>query len=173
MRRRENGVTFAPHVSRMPGMENTGVSAADLVISRDDLKRIIDHCNAGYPHEACGILAGRAGTVERVFCMTNARPGPASYEMDPEEQFRVMKEIREAGLLLVGTFHSHPGGRAYPSGIDVERAYWPGTLFPNYPEAVYVIVSLLDRGKPVVKGFAIDGGSVSEVALAFSGPLPA
>ncbi len=136
-----------------------------LSITRSDLRTIIDHCNAGYPDEACGILAGRLGRVERVYCMANARPGPASYEMDPEEQFRVMKDVQLAGLEMLGTFHSHPGGQAYPSGIDVERAYWPGTLFPNYPDAVYVIVSLIDRQNTVVKGFSIDSGTVSEVGL--------
>ncbi len=137
-----------------------------LTISRSDLQSIIDHCCAGYPNEACGILAGKGGRVERVFCMKNARPGPASYEMDPEEQFRVMKDIRQAGLDMVGTFHSHPGGQAFPSGIDVERAYWPGTLFPNYPDVIYVIVSLLDLTNPVVKGYGIDRGTVREVDIA-------
>ena len=146
-------------------MVRSGVSSIALAIRKNDLKKIIDHCNAGYPDEACGILAGKDGRVERVYCMRNARPGPASYEMDPEEQFRAMKDIRQAGLELLGTFHSHPGGHACPSGIDVERAYWPGTLFPNYPGAVYVIVSLIDRRDPVVKGYLIDSGTVSEVGL--------
>jgi len=137
-----------------------------LTIARDDLQTIIDHCNAGYPDEACGILAGKAGRVEKVYSMMNARPGPVSYEMDPEEQFRVMKDIRQTGLEMVGMFHSHPDGRAYPSGVDVEKAYWPGTQLPNYPEAVYVIVSLMDRAVPVVKGYTISGGAIREVPLA-------
>ncbi|MBS1192890.1 MAG: hypothetical protein H6Q97_869 [Nitrospirae bacterium] len=137
-----------------------------LTIARDDLQTIIDHCNAGYPDEACGILAGKAGRVEKVYSMTNARPGPVSYEMDPEEQFRVMKDIRQTGLEMVGMFHSHPDGRAYPSGVDVEKAYWPGTQLPNYPEAVYVIVSLMDRPNPDVRGYTISGGAIREVPLA-------
>jgi proteasome lid subunit RPN8/RPN11 len=136
-----------------------------LTITRTDLARIIDHCNAGYPNEMCGILGGRDGRVEKVYCMTNVRPGPVSYEMDPEEQFRVMKDIREAGLAMVGMFHSHPGGHAYPSSVDVERAYWPGTRLPNYPSAVYVIVSLLDRANPVARGYVIEEGRVSEMPL--------
>ena len=136
-----------------------------LTISRTDLRTLIAHCIAGLPDEACGILAGRDGRAERIYCMRNARPGPASYEMDPEEQFRVMKDIREADQVLVAVFHSHTASPAYPSGIDVERAYWPGTLFPNYPEAVYIIVSLADRNAPVVKGYAISDGAVREVTL--------
>lgn len=136
-----------------------------LTITKTDLARIIDHCLAGYPNEVCGILGGTEGRVEKVYCMTNARPGPVSYEMDPEEQFRVMKDIREAGLSMVGMFHSHPGGYAYPSSVDVEKAYWPGTLLPNYPSAVYVIVSLLDRAKPVARGYLIEESKVSEIPL--------
>jgi [CysO sulfur-carrier protein]-S-L-cysteine hydrolase len=136
-----------------------------LTISRTDLQSIIDHCIAGYPDEACGILAGTSGRVDKVYCMANARPGPVSYEMDPEEQFRVMKDIRQAGLEMVGMFHSHPGGRAFPSSIDVEKAYWPGTRLPNYPEAVYVIISLIDQATPDVRGFRIAEGTVHEVAL--------
>jgi proteasome lid subunit RPN8/RPN11 len=136
-----------------------------LTITRADLQTIVGHCVAAYSDEACGILGGRNGRVEKVYCMTNARPGPVSYEMDPEEQFAVMKDIRQAGLEMVGMFHSHPGGPAYPSGIDVEKAYWPGTQLPNYPDAVYVIVSLMDLARPVVKGYAIDAGAVREVPL--------
>src|SRR5574341_44366 len=136
-----------------------------LTIRREDLQTIIDHCVAGFPNEACGILAGKEGRVEKVHAMKNARPSPVAYEMDPEEQFRVLKDIRQAGLDLVGIFHSHPGSPAYPSGVDVEKAYWPGTLFPNYPEAVYVIVSLMDREQPVVKGYSIIEGKVREIPL--------
>jgi proteasome lid subunit RPN8/RPN11 len=136
-----------------------------LTIRKDDLQVIIDHCLSGYPDEACGILGGRDGRVENVYCMTNARPGPVSYEMDPEEQFTVMKDIRQAGLEMVGVFHSHPGGPAYPSVIDVEKAYWPGMQLPNYPDAVYVIVSLMDRTDPSAKGYAINCGAVQEVTL--------
>ena len=146
-------------------MSRNAVSSRVLSIASRDLKKMIDHCIAGLPNEACGILAGKAGRVEKVYCLRNARPGPASYEMDPEEQFRVLKDIRREGLALAGIFHSHPSSPAYPSGIDVERAYWPGTLFPNYPEAVYVILSLRDRGTPVVKGFHISDGAVKEAGI--------
>ena len=136
-----------------------------LMITKTDFARILDHCLAGYPHEACGLLGGRDGKVAKVYPMKNARPGPTTYEMDPEEQFRVMKDIREEGLAMVGMFHSHPGGHAYPSSVDVEKAYWPGTRLPNYPSAVYVIVSLLDRANPVARGYLIEEGTVSEITI--------
>lgn len=136
-----------------------------LTFRKADLQSIIDHCMKGLPNESCGMMAGKDGRVEKVYCMTNAKPGPDYYEMDPEEQFRVMKDMRQAGHVMVGMFHSHPTGRAYPSSVDVEKAYWPGTELPNYPDAVYVIVSLTDRANPVVQGYSIDEGTVREVPL--------
>lgn len=136
-----------------------------LQITKSDLEAIVGHCMAGLPNEACGMLGGRNGSVEKVYPMRNAKPGPDYYEMDPEEQFRVMKDIRECGLEMIALFHSHPTGQAYPSAVDVEQAYWPGTKLPNYPDAVYIIVSLVDRVKPVVRGFSIEEGSVNEMSL--------
>jgi proteasome lid subunit RPN8/RPN11 len=139
-----------------------------LSIRTSDLHAVITHCIAGLPHEACGILAGIEGRVEHIYLMRNAKPGPSYYEMDPEEQFRVMKDIRQKGLVIVGMFHSHPSGQAFPSSVDVEKAYWPGTKLSNYPEAIYVIVSLLDKAKPIVRGFTIDEGAIKEVPVSVS-----
>jgi proteasome lid subunit RPN8/RPN11 len=136
-----------------------------LIFTKSDLQVIFDHCLAAAPNEACGMLGGRDGRVEKAYCMRNAKPGPDYYEMDPEEQFRVMKDIRDSGLKMIGLFHSHPLSQAYPSSVDVNQAYWPGTQMPNYPDAVYVIVTLMDRTKPVARGFSIEEGKVSEVTL--------
>ena len=111
------------------------------------------------------MLGGKDGRVQKVSCMRNSKPGPDYYEMDPEEQFRVMKDIRDSGLKMIGVFHSHPISQAYPSSMDVNQAYWPGTQLPNYPDAVYVIVTLMDSAKPVARGFSIEGGKVNEVTL--------
>jgi [CysO sulfur-carrier protein]-S-L-cysteine hydrolase len=137
-----------------------------LNIKKSDLQIMIDHCVAGLPNESCGMLGGKDGRVDKVYPVKNAKPGPDYYEMDPEEQFRVMKDVRDSGLQLTGLFHSHPTGHAYPSSVDVEQAYWPGTQLPNYPDAIYIIISLMDRSKPVARGFSIEEGKVHEVPLA-------
>ncbi len=89
--------------------------------------------------------------------MANAEPSPAFYVMEPHEQFRVMKEMRQAGLELVGIYHSHTGSQAYPSAMDVSLAY--------YPEAVYLIVTLLDRKLPASRGFSIVEEVITEVHI--------
>lgn len=128
-----------------------------IIIPADLLDQVLSHCREGYPHEACGILAGRDGRVERVYGLTNADPSPVSYHIDPAEHFRVLKEIRREGLSMVGIFHSHPQSPAYPSARDVELA--------SYPDAAYVIVSLSDIRSPEVRAFEIVGGRIAEMHL--------
>jgi len=128
-----------------------------FTIQKADVRIIFDHCDREYPNEACGILAGRGTTVEKVYALTNENPSPTFYQIDGQEQFRVLREMREAGRDLVGIYHSHPAGRAYPSSTDVELAF--------YPEAVYVIVSLIERRDPCMKGYSIVDGNVTEVPL--------
>ncbi len=118
---------------------------------------IYKHCDREYPNEACGILAGHNGAVEKIYSMKNAEASPSFYVMEPQEQFRVMKEMRQAGLDLIGIYHSHTGSQAYPSSTDVSLAY--------YPEAVYLIVTLLDRQKPASRGFSIIENRITEVPV--------
>ncbi len=128
-----------------------------LTITRADYDRVLKHCQDEYPNEACGILAGHNGIVEKVFPMANAEPSPSFYVMDPQEQFRVMKEMRREGMALVSIYHSHTGSQAYPSATDVSLAY--------YPEAVYLIITLMDRNNPTSRGFTIVEGTITEVPV--------
>jgi proteasome lid subunit RPN8/RPN11 len=127
-----------------------------LRLPRDFADRIVDQARSEHPNEACGLLAGNDGAATRIFEMTNAERSPVIYRIDPKEQLRVFNEIDEHGLQLVGIYHSHTRSPAYPSDTDVRQAY--------YPEAVYLIVSLADTD-PVLRGYRISDGKVSEVEL--------
>mgnify|MGYP001597388122 CR=1 FL=1 len=125
-----------------------------LTLKRGDRDKIIKHCVKEFPNEACGILAGRNGKVEKVYEMTNADKSAATFFMDAKEQFKVTKEIRNSGLEMAGIYHSHVASGAYPSDHDVEMAF--------YPEASYVIISLIDKNKPDIKSFKINEGRFME-----------
>ncbi|MBA4373669.1 MAG: hypothetical protein C0402_12520 [Thermodesulfovibrio sp.] len=114
--------------------------------------RMLAHCRKSYPDEACGLLAGKGDRAFDIFEMTNTEPSPVSYFMDPKEQFHALKVMREKGLQLVAIFHSHPQSPAYPSPKDVSLAF--------YEEAVYIIVSFVDREKPEMKAFNIVEGNI-------------
>lgn len=130
---------------------------AELVISRELADQMVAHCTSCYPDEACGILAGTGNRATKVYTMLNAEPSPVSYYMDPGEQFRVMKELRQEGLTMVAIFHSHPQSPAYPSVKDVSLAF--------YQDVVYLIIGLTNHDAPEIKAYTIADGAVREASL--------
>ncbi len=127
-----------------------------VVIEKSDLRAMIEHCLNEVPKEACGILAGRRGRVERVIPVANIAEDPERhYWMDEASQFEAFRAMRRDGRELVGIFHSHPATEAYPSATDMELAL--------YPDAAYVIVSLKDGA--VARAFRIVEGKVAEIEL--------
>jgi len=128
-----------------------------LNIRRSDLQKIFAHCESEYPNEACGILSGSDNKVDTVYSLLNENPSPTFYRIDSKDHFRVIREMREKGKELIGIYHSHTGSQAYPSPTDVQLAY--------YPAAVYVIVSLMNRKNPDVRGYIICENAITEVPL--------
>jgi proteasome lid subunit RPN8/RPN11 len=76
--------------------------------------------------------------------------------MAPEDQFKVISEIRKKGWILLGNFHSHPATPSRPSAEDIRLAFDPSLS--------YVIISLQDT-QPVLKSFRIRQGIAEEEAL--------
>jgi proteasome lid subunit RPN8/RPN11 len=93
------------------------------------------HGEETYPHECCGALLGRAGTV------THAEALPNTTEEGPRRRFLVRaadyrlaeRRATELGAELLGFYHSHPDHPARPSQFDLEHAW---------PTFAYVIVSV-------------------------------
>jgi proteasome lid subunit RPN8/RPN11 len=129
-----------------------------MQIERKHLSDIISYARDEAPREACGILAGRNGRVLRIYRTRNADRSPTSYRLDPDQQFRVFKDIEDRGLELLGIYHSHPSSPAVPSDRDVEQAY--------YPEVSYVLISLADPAEAQIRAFRITAEGVTEEDLA-------
>lgn len=108
--------------------------------------------------ECCGLLAGRAGTIVRIFPAANAAENPVtSYEISPKEIFERMREMRVEGIEMLGIYHSHPNGKNEPSPRDIEQAY--------YSEAVYFIISPLNDAEKLVRAFSIRDGRAMELEI--------
>jgi len=120
-------------------------------------KEIVEHGLREFPNEACGLIAGTDGSAVKVFAMRNMDASPMSYRLDSKEQLEVFDRMDAEGLDLFGIYHTHTHTEAYPSETDRRLAF--------YPEARYVIVSLSDRDKPVVRAFRITDGEVTEEEL--------
>ncbi|MBA2529222.1 MAG: M67 family metallopeptidase [Euzebyales bacterium] len=132
-----------------------------LELDRATYDTIVSHARGDVPYEVCGLLAGSGGRVVRHYQIPNEARSMTFYTMEPRALLRAMNEIDDRGWDLLAIYHSHTHTEAFPSATDVELAF--------YPEAVYLVVSLQDLDAPVVRGFDIVDGRVSERTLLVDG----
>ena len=127
-----------------------------LTIPKDLHDKIVAHARADHPDEACGVLAGPAGSdrPERFIPMTNAARSPTFYEFDSTEQFRVWRDMDERDEEPVVIYHSHTATEAYPSRTDISYA--------NEPGAHYVLVSTREPASAEFRSYRIRTGEVTE-----------
>lgn len=129
-----------------------------LDLDRATYDALVAHARSDFPFEVCGLLARdpRDGDrpVVRHWEIPNAARSMTYYSMDPKAMLLAFNELDDADWELLAIYHSHTHTEAFPSPTDVELAF--------YPEAVYLIVSLQDPEQPVVRGFDIVEGRITE-----------
>ena len=131
-----------------------------LNIRQSLVDAMVAHARADHPDEACGVIAGPAGSdrPERFIPMVNAARSPTFYEFDSADLLRLYREMDARDEEPVVVYHSHTATQAYPSRTDIAYA--------SEPEAHYVLGSTRDgvaQEDPVeVRSFRIVDGEVSE-----------
>ena len=128
-----------------------------LKISEIDWKAIRAHGEETYPHECCGILLGTMDSdndereVKIVVRAGNTRLDALHnrYNIDPKELIAAQKQARQAGLDIVGFYHSHPDHPPLWSQTDLAEAHWIGCS--------YVITSVVKGKADVTNSFALAG----------------
>ena len=134
-----------------------------LIIDQTTYDAIVAHARRDHPDEACGVVAGPAGSdrAERFIPMLNAAMSPTFYEFDSGDLFRLYKEMDERDEEPVVIYHSHTATEAYPSRTDTNLASEPG--------AHYVLVSTRDGadspsydGPVEFRSYRIVDGAVTE-----------
>jgi len=108
-------------------------------VSPEVRRQIGRHGADAYPRECCGALLGTNGgpkTVLRLLRIDNARaPEDAHHRflVGDNDYRRAERTADDAGLELLGFYHSHPDHPARPSRYDLEQAL---------PRFSYVIVTV-------------------------------
>ena len=140
-----------------------------LTISTALRDKIVAHARADHPDEACGVIAGPAGSDRpvRFIPMLNAERSPTFYRFDSMEQLQVWREMDDRDEEPVVIYHSHTATQAYPSRTDISYASEPG--------AHYVLVSTRDPDQTEFRSFRIVDGVVTEeeVRVSADGAEPA
>ena len=133
-----------------------------LTISRELRDKIISHARADHPDEACGVIAGPAGSdkPERFIAMQNAERSPTFYRFDSGEQLKVWRELDDRDEEPVVIYHSHTATEAYPSRTDISYA--------SEPQAHYVLVSTRDPETAEFRSYRIIDGEVTEEPVTVS-----
>jgi [CysO sulfur-carrier protein]-S-L-cysteine hydrolase len=132
-----------------------------LTIEREIRDAIVAHARRDHPDEACGVVAGPAGSDRptRFVPMRNAAQSPTFYEFDSVDLLRLYQEMDDRDEEPVVIYHSHTATEAYPSRTDIGLAQEPG--------AHYVLVSTADgadegEGPLGLRSFRIVDGEVTE-----------
>jgi [CysO sulfur-carrier protein]-S-L-cysteine hydrolase len=121
---------------------------------------IVAHARRDHPDEACGVVAGPAGSDQptRFVPMLNAARSATFYEFDSTDLLKLYREMDERDEEPVVIYHSHTATDAYPSRTDIDLAQEPG--------AHYVLVSTRDvahlEGTVDLRSFRIVDGTVTE-----------
>jgi proteasome lid subunit RPN8/RPN11 len=117
---------------------------------------IVAHARRDDPNEACGVVAGPAGSdrPERFIEMLNSAASPTFYQFDSQEQLSVWNAMDDADEEPVIIYHSHTATEAYPSRTDISYA--------NEPNAHYVLVSTREPDAAEFRSYRIVDGVVTE-----------
>jgi len=135
---------------------------ATLVLPEMLRAQLAAEARAAFPRECCGLIAGeKHGDVAIASALYRARNLATEqnrFEIDPAEQFHLLRALRGTGHDIIGCYHSHPNGRAEPSPRDLEGAGEEGF--------VWLIAALGADAAVGIVAFAYGSGAFAAVNLA-------
>jgi proteasome lid subunit RPN8/RPN11 len=115
-----------------------------LRIDYTDYEALRAHGEETYPHECCGVLLGKStdegNLVHQIVRAGNTRTDSAHnrYNIAPQELVKIQRQARNAGLDIIGFYHSHPDHPAQWSPTDFAEAHWLGCSY---------IITSVEKGK--------------------------
>lgn len=97
---------------------------------RNDLRDELCALAAASRDEVCGLLFGAGSRVDGLLACRNVAADPAvRFEIDPAALIAAHRAARRGGPVIIGHYHSHPSGIAYPSPRDAADAAPDGSLW--------------------------------------------
>ena len=137
-------------------------------IRRACMDAIVAQAEREFPFECCGFIIGD-DSVEEVRPITNIqnrkhaedpaafpRDARTAFLMEPKEHLAVMNDVDRRKLELRVVYHSHPDHDAYFSATDRAQACSFDPDEPDYPDTVYIVISIRDGKFARAAAFAWD-----------------
>ena len=114
-----------------------------MKITDAQLKQIYAHAKETYPSECCGFLLGSfddSGLVREVKRAANQNSERNDrFIISAEEFAHTQFAADDAGLEIIGIYHSHPDWPPIPSQTDMESAW----------EEVFYLITSVHEGRPL------------------------
>jgi proteasome lid subunit RPN8/RPN11 len=127
-------------------------------LPRAIVNQLLHHAQQSSGSEVCGLIGAKGGVPARCYPIANVATAPQRlFAMDPAQHIAAMRSMREQGEELFAIYHSHPSSPPSPSATDLAQA--------NYPETLYLIISLQTRGVLEMQGFFLRGDAVTQAPL--------
>jgi len=93
-----------------------------IILSKIQKKILLDHTHKEEPNESCAILYGNKieeeNTVKEIWLTKSSNPSPIEFTLSAEQTWEMDQKRKELNLEIIGIFHSHPKGEAFPSSTD-------------------------------------------------------
>jgi len=129
-------------------------------LSADQRAQLAREARAAFPRECCGLVEGRRGErgvdITALHPCRNVAPGLDAFEIDPAEQFRLLRALRGTDRAIIGCYHSHPNGTPEPSPRDVAAAGEEGFLW---------LIVAVDAGTVSVGAHKWDAGRFVSISI--------
>lgn len=117
-------------------------------IPRTLVNQMLHHAQQSPEQEVCGLIGARNNKAASCYPISNIADNQTfRYELDPKQHLDAMRKMRTEGEDLFAIYHSHPHSQARPSKTDIAMA--------NYPDALYLIISLNTKGVLELRGFYV------------------
>ena len=151
-----------------------------MIVTAEEFARIRRQAEAEYPHECCGVILVKAGGERRFHLCRNIqnekhaedpvhfpRDARTAYYIDPQDVMKFMR-LESEGFRVLTFYHSHIDAGAYFSETDRRQAA-PGGV-PLYPDATYLVLSVVDRKVVDAGAFSWDPARQDFLPVPFEAP---
>lgn len=138
-----------------------------MKFDKEIIGEIYKHALETYPEECCGIITGSKGAQSFHRCENiqnrlhtedpelYQRDARTAYVIERSEFNRIISAAKEKNETVIAFYHSHCEHEAYFS----EEDFAAQTVFgePEFPEALHIVVSVMNRKIHAIKCFKWDG----------------
>lgn len=131
------------------------------------LAHVLESTGPGKTEEPCGLLLGYrvalGAEVLEAVSVRNAHQQPSrAFRMETEDLLVAGRAGRAKGLDIVGIWHGHLQGPAWPGDLDLEQMRdWQALN----PQSVWIVVGRGSTGKPLVRAFRLGRTRPKKVRL--------